>query len=78
MRSSLILDSNKKVNNWISTGISSETVKPFDTGLEPTTSNLANGGVNLKFYNSLLVQNSLSSLYSNFILNIYIVYELNT
>ena len=39
-------------------------------------SNLANGGVNLKFNNSVLVQKSVSSLYSNFILNI--VDELNT
>ena len=42
MLSSLILDSNKKVTNWISTGN-----KPFDTNLEPTISNLANGKVSL-------------------------------
>ena len=36
MLSSLILDSNKKVSNWISTGISSGKTKPFDTSLEPT------------------------------------------
>ena len=41
-------------------------------------SNLANGRVILKFNKSVLVQKSLSSLYSNFILNSYIVYELNT
>ena len=35
-------------------------------------SNLANGRVILKFYNSVLVQNSFSSLYSNFMLYIYI------
>ena len=45
--SSLILDSNKNVTNWISTGISYEKVKLFDTDLEPTMSNLANGRVNL-------------------------------
>ena len=28
---SLILDSNKKVTNWILTGISSEKIKSFDT-----------------------------------------------
>ena len=41
-------------------------------------SNLANSRVNLKFNNSVLVQKSFFSLYSNFILNLYIVYELNT
>ena len=41
-------------------------------------SNLANGRVILKFNKSVLVQKSLPSLYSNFILNSYIVYELNT
>ena len=41
-------------------------------------SNVANGRLILKFNNSVLVQKSLSSLYSNFISNLYIVYELNT
>ena len=35
----LELDSNKKVTDWISTGVSSEKIKPFDTSLEPTLSN---------------------------------------
>ena len=48
MLSSLILDSNKKVTNWISTEISSKKIKPLNTGLELTMSNLANGRVNLK------------------------------
>ena len=39
--------------------------------------NLVNGKVSLKFKNSVLVQKSSSSLKSNFILNLYIVYELN-
>ena len=78
MLSSLILDSNRKVTNWILTVISSEKNKPFDTGIEPTMSNLANDRVNLKFNNSVLVQKRFSSLYSNFILNLYIVYELKT
>ena len=56
MLSSLILDSNRKVTDWILTGISSEKIKPFDNGLEPTMSNLANGRVNLQFNNSFLVQ----------------------
>ena len=56
MLSSLILDSNRKVTDWILTGISSEKIKPFDNGLEPTMPNLANGRVNLKFNNSFLVQ----------------------
>ena len=78
MFSSLILDSNKKVTNWISIEISSKKIKPFNTGLELTMSNLANGRVNLKISNSVLVQKRFSSLYSNFILNLYIVYELST
>ena len=56
MPSSLISDSNKKVANWISTGISSEKIKPFYTNLEPTMSDLPNGRVNVKFNNSVLVQ----------------------
>ena len=78
MLSSLILDSNAKVTDWISLGISSEKIKPFDTGLEPTMSSLANGRANLKSNNSVLVQEYVSLLYSNFILSLYIVYELNT
>ena len=38
---------------------------------------LANGRVILKFNNSVLVQKSSSLLYSNFMLNLNIVYELN-
>ena len=76
--SSLILDRNEKVTNWKSTAVSSEKIKPFDTNLEPTVSNLANGKVILKFNNSALVQIIFSSLYNNFILNLHIVYELNT
>ena len=41
-------------------------------------SNLANGRVNLKLNNFVLVQKRFSSLYSNFILNLYIAYELIT
>ena len=78
MHNSLILDSNKKVTNWISTELSSKKIKPFNTGLEQTMSNLANGRVNLKVNNAVLVQKSFSSLYSNFILNLYIVYKLST
>ena len=47
MYSCLILDSNKKVTNWILTRISSEKIKPFGIGLEPTMSSLVNGRVNL-------------------------------
>ena len=77
MLSSLILDSNKKVTNWILTRISSKKIKPFDTNLELIMSNFANGRVTLKFNNLFLVQKGFSSLYSKFILNVYIVYELN-
>ena len=47
MISSLLLHSNIKVTNWISGRISSGKIKPFDTGLEPTMSNLANIRVKL-------------------------------
>ena len=72
MLSSLILDNNKTVTIWISTGISSEKIKPFETNLCLTMSNLANDTVNLKFNNSV----HSSSLYINFILHLYIVHEL--
>ena len=78
MYSFLIFKSSKNVTNAILTGISSEKIKLFDTNLEPTMSNLANGRVTLKFNNSVLVQKSPSLLYCNFILNLYIVLELNT
>ena len=71
------MDNSKNVTNWISTGSSPEKIKPFDTSLATIMSNLANGKVNLKFNNSVLAQTNSSSLYSNFILNLYIVYELN-
>ena len=58
--------------------MSSEKIKPFDTNLDPTMLNLAYGRVTLKFNNSVLVQINFSSLYSNFILNLYMVFELNT
>ena len=77
MVSSLTLDNNTKVTNWILTRVSPEKIKPFVTNLEPTMPNLVNGRVILKFNNSVLVQENSSSLYSNFILNLYIVYELN-
>ena len=59
MLSSVTVDNNKKTIYWISTGISSETIKPFDTKLKPTMSNLANGKVNLKVNNSVLVKKNL-------------------
>ena len=51
---SLILDSNK-VTNWISTRIPFEKIKPINTNLEPSMSNLANVTVILKCSNSVLV-----------------------
>ena len=53
------------------------TIKPFDTNLEPTLSNLANDRVTLKFNDSVLVQKSSPLLYSNLSLNSSIVYELD-
>ena len=77
MLSSPILDSNKKVTNSVSTRISFEKIQPFDTNLGTTMSNLANGRVILKLNNFVLVQKSSSSMQTNFISNLYIVYELN-
>ena len=73
MLSSLILDNNKKVITWILTRISPEKIKPFDTNLKPVMSNLSNGRVILKFNNSVLMQKIYCLLYSNFILDLYIV-----
>ena len=56
MLSSLILDSNKKFTNCVLIRISSEIIKLFDTNLEPTINNLANGRVILKSNNSILAQ----------------------
>ena len=78
MLSLLSLDNNKKVPNWISTVISPEKNKSFDANLGPTMSNLANDRVILKFNNTLLVQKKSSAFHSNSILNLYIVYELNS
>ena len=43
--SSLILHSNKKVTNWISTRILSEKYNFFDANFEPTMCDFANGRV---------------------------------
>ena len=64
---------------------SSKKFKPFDTNPQLALSNLANGRAILKLSNSVLMQKVLphftakssSSLFSNFILHLYIVYELN-
>ena len=50
---SMILESNKKVTKWISTGISSNKIKPLDTNLKLTMFNLGNDRVILKFNNSI-------------------------
>ena len=60
------------------TGISSEKIEPFDTGLEMIMSELANRRVILISHNSVLVQKKFYSLYCHFILNLYVVYESNT
>ena len=70
------MDNSKKVTNWILTRVSSKKIKPLYTNLALIMSDLANGRVNLKFNDSVLMQKN-SSLYCNFILNLYIVYELN-
>ena len=48
MLNSLVLDSNKEVTKWILAGILSKKIKPFDTNLEQTMSDLANDRANLK------------------------------
>ena len=70
MLSSIMLDSDKKVTDWISTGISSENIKLFDTNLEIIMYDLSNGRLELKFSNSVLVIKVFSSLYNNFILRL--------
>ena len=55
MLSSLILDSNKTVTKWASTGTSSKKTKPFDTNFKPVMSNLVSGKVLLKFINFVLI-----------------------
>ena len=59
MFSSLILDTDKNVTNWMLTGISTDKIKPFDTNLELIMPNLANGRVILEFIKTVLVQNIL-------------------
>ena len=55
----------------MSSGVASENMKPFDTNLKPTMSNLVNGRVILKINNSGLVQKGFSSLHST-LFSIYI------
>ena len=57
----LTLDNNKKVTNWISTGVSPEKNKPFDTNLTSTVTNLGNGKVSLIFKKKTFFKNSLHS-----------------
>ena len=68
MLSSLMLDIKKSTNNRISTIITSENIKSFDTDLEPTIFNLANGTVILKFNHSAILQKNrnLKFLYLHF------------
>ena len=75
--SCLILDSNKKFTNSILNRISSQKNRPFYINLECTMSNLAYGRATFKLNHSVLVQKSTSSLYSNFSVYLYVVYELN-
>ena len=74
---SLIDNVLKPLPDWISNRISSKTMKPFDTNLEPTMSNLANLRVILKLNNLFLAQKNSSSLHGNFILNLYIAFKSN-
>ena len=58
----LILGHNDEVTNWISTDISPKKLNRFDPSLAPVMSNLANGRINIKFNNSVLVQKNYHSL----------------
>ena len=59
----VILDNNnnKKVSNWISTEISTENVKPFDSSFVSITPNLMNGRIILKINNYVLADQNSSS-----------------
>ena len=63
------------ITNCILTGILSQKIRPFDINLESYMPNLSNDRVILKFSNSVLVQKKNGVV--TFILNLYIVYELN-
>ena len=76
MFNSLTLDNSKKVTNGISIGASPEKIKPFDATHATMMSNLANAQLSRKFNKSVVLQKYSSLLYSNFILNLHIVYEL--
>ena len=77
MYSLLTLDSNENITNWISIGISPKKFKPFGSSVAWTMSCLANREVSIKFNNSILVQQNYCSFYSNFMLNLCIVYQLS-
>ena len=53
---SLILETNKKVINWLSFIISPKRFKPFDINRVSTITDLANSRISLKFNKSVLVQ----------------------
>ena len=59
MFNSLILDKSNKFTNWISTGVWSGKIKPFEVNLALTLINLVNGRVNLKLKNTVLVQKNI-------------------
>ena len=52
--------------------------KPFNPSLALIMTNLANDRVSIKSSNSVLGQRSCSLLYITFILQLYLVYEINT
>lgn len=71
------LDIKKKFTSWITPRISTEKIKPFDLRLAAKMVNLEKNRIVLKLRNPVLVQQNYSSLHSNFILNLYIAFELN-
>ena len=70
---SVTLDNSKRVTDWLSTQVPPEKRGPINTSFVLIMPNR----INLKFNNSVLEQKNSSSLYSNFILNLSIVDELN-
>ena len=60
MRNWLTLDNNRKVTNWILTGISPWKIKPLDPSLAPIMSHLDNLANSIKFNNCVLGQKILA------------------
>ena len=65
------------MTNWILKRISPGKKNSCDPSFALITLNLGNGRVSIKCNKSVLVEQNSSSLYSNLILSLFKVYELN-